>query len=221
MKYKLTGTYIIIFNFIIVQFSLTAPGQSSRSKAIAYLSELETEVVKELNLARRKPKQYARFITEMKPYYVGKLIKRPGQPMILTNEGVQAAEEAIRFLNRVKPQPLFYPSKGMSLAAEFHVKTQGPTGQTGHRGTDGSLPADRVSRFGKWLHIVGENIAYGRVSARDIVIGLIIDDGVPGRGHRETIFNPQFRIIGVACGGHAKYGDMCVITFAGGFREKR
>lgn len=108
----------------------------------------------------------------------------------------------------------------MSLAARDHVKEQGPTGATGHHGTEGSLPWDRINRYGTWANKTAENIAYGHSSARDIVIALIIDDGVRNRGHRKTIFDTSLRIIGVATGPHAKYGTMCVMTFAGGFLEK-
>jgi uncharacterized protein YkwD len=35
---------------------------------------------------------------------------------------------------------------------------------------------------------VGENISYGTTKPREIMIALAIDDGVPDRGHRTTIF---------------------------------
>lgn len=184
-------------------------------------SALENEIVQEINLARQNPKKYAFFLEQLKPYYVGRFIKRPDEPSILTEEGVSAVDEAIRFLKSAKPlAPLEY-SKGMSRAAMDHVRDQGRKGTLGHRGSDGSQPGDRVNRYGAWRWTVGENISYGRENARDIVMGLIIDDGVPGRGHRDNIFNSRYCFIGVACGQHKTFDVMCVITFAGEFVEKR
>lgn len=182
---------------------------------------LDKEIVGEINLARQNPKKYASFLEQLKPYYVGKFIKRPGEPTVMTEEGVSAVDEAIRFLKSVKPVATLKYSEGMSKAAMDHIRDQGQKGMLGHRGSDSSQPADRVNRYGTWQWIVGENISYGRDQARDIVIGLIIDDGIPSRGHRENIFNQSYHFVGVAYGDHKTFGAMSVITFAGGYVEKR
>lgn len=74
----------------------------------------------------------------------------------------------------------------------------------------------RIGRQVKWTGSIGENIAYGPNDGRDVVLRLIVDDGVPGRGHRANIFSPDFRLAGVACGPHPALRTVCVIDFAGG-----
>jgi uncharacterized protein YkwD len=66
-----------------------------------------------------------------------------------------------------------------------------------------------------------ENITYGRHSAREIVLALIVDDGVHGRGHRKNIFNPTYDVAGAAYGPHARFGSVCSIDFASGYAENR
>ena len=80
--------------------------------------------------------------------------------------------------------------------------------------------AGRMNRYGRWGVIWGENLSYGRSTARDIVLALIIDDGLPGRKHRKNIFNPAFSVAGAAYGAHARYRSVCSIEFAGAFAEQ-
>lgn len=185
-----------------------------------YLSSSEKAVVHEINLARTAPKNYASFLEQFKKYYHEKLIKLPNETPIITKEGVEALMEATRFLRSTKPVPLLNLSKGMSLGAKDHVKDLGLSGSSQHRGSDRSQPWDRVNRYGIWQKVIGENISLGHDRARNIVMSLIIDDGVPHRGHRKNIFNSDFRVIGVACGEHPNYKTVCIITLAGGYIER-
>ena len=190
--------------------SVDAPGD---------LSTLEQQVLSELNLARTHPRQYASHLLELRKHFEDRNLHRSGNVIIETREGVSAVDEAVRFLRSAKPLSPLKRSEGMSRGAGDHVREQGPAGMTGHDSADGKKPWDRVSRYGKWQRTIGENISYGSDDAGMVVMGLIIDDGVPDRGHRKNIFNPEFRVAGVACGPHAIYGTMCVMIFAGGFLE--
>jgi len=194
--------------------------KATEESDVPYLSRLEKEVVEECNLARTNPREYARLLGETRKFYSGRYMNIPGRVRIMTNEGVAAVDEAVRFLETVSPVPSLAPSKGMSAAAKDHVNDTGPRGAVGHSGTDGSSPMTRMNRHGRWQRTAGENLAYGHGVAREIVMQLIVDDGVPGRGHRRNIFNPAFRRIGVAYGPHGRYGHMCVQTFAGEYQEK-
>lgn len=195
-------------------------GQGAGAKTADGISDLEHRVVGELNQARAHPRQYAANLAALRKHFKGHELHRPGNVIIVTQEGVNAVDEAIAFLKSTKPLPALKLSRGMSRGARDHVNEQGPAGETGHDSMNGNKPWDRVSRYGIWQEIIGENISYGSDDAKMVVMGLIIDDGVPDRGHRKNIFNPRFRVAGVACGPHSSFRTMCVITFAGGYEEK-
>jgi uncharacterized protein YkwD len=193
-----------------------------------YLSPLEKEVLHEINLARTQPQTYMAFLAQLRPHFVGTTLQHPGDiapatgrgAALVTHEGVRAVEEAIAFLRTTAPLPPLTISRGMSLGARDHVKDQGPAGGVGHQGRDGSYSDMRVNRYGRWQGRSAENIAYGIASARGITMTFIIDDGVPGRGHRHNLFEPQSHVVGVACGSHRTWQIMCVLTFAAGYVER-
>jgi uncharacterized protein YkwD len=187
---------------------------------VDFLSDTEKDVIKEMNLARTNPPEYAAKLREYRKRYRGNLIMVPNGINMMTNEGVRACDEAIRFLETAKPLAPLKVSKGLSLAAKDHAKDQGPKGATGHDGSDGSSPFARMNHYGKWFGSAGENISYGKNTGEEIVFQLLIDDGVQGRGHRKNIFSGAFNVTGVGFGSHRKYNYMCVIDFAGGYAEK-
>lgn len=84
-------------------------------------------------------------------------MRLPDGRSFLTNEGVTALDEAIEFLKTLKPVTPLLVSKGLVLSAKLHLDDLQKSGGSGHRGTDGSKPEDRFSRFGIWQDSVGEN----------------------------------------------------------------
>lgn len=159
------------------------------------------DVLEEMNLARTNPQRYAQIIAAQE-----------GVNRLPVNK--RAIDETVAFLQKARPLPRLSFSNGLTLAARQHVVVQGSRGGTGHGGFN-----HRITKFGRFSGRAGENISYGHSNARSIVVQLIIDHGVPGKAHRKNIFSERFNVAGIACGGHARYGAMCVIDFAGGYQE--
>lgn len=190
------------------------------SPVSAFDHDFATQVLAEINLARTDPRAYAGFIREFRRRFRGKNYVLPGSTTrIQTSEGVSAVDEAIRFLSRSKPLPLLTWSEGLAAAAAELAEEQGDSGATGHIGKQSHGVRERIERHGKWERRIGENIGYGPEEPRNMVMQLIIDDGVPDRGHRKNTFSTGFATAGVACGPHPRFGSMCVVDFAGGFRD--
>jgi uncharacterized protein YkwD len=175
----------------------------------ARAADVDDAVLAEINFARAHPQDYAR-----------KLLLQPvsdwerSLAASSADRDAGAYAEAIAFLMRQTPLPPLQPDGHLAAAASEHVEAQGPAGQTGHEGTAGERFDQRLRRHGVEADILGENIAYGPARPSDVVRELIIDSGVPGRGHRRNIFYPAFGAAGVRCGPHKEYAVMCVMDFA-------
>lgn len=172
---------------------------------------LEDQVLERVNHVRQDPVAYAERLRRLRAHFRGNILYLPGYERgQITREGVDAVEEAIAFLELQQPLPPLTRAELLGLAARDHVVVQGALGTRGHFSPDGASPGDRVQRRGGG-RLVGEDISYGYADADEVVRQLVIDDGVPDRGHRELLFNRDLRYAGVGCGSHSAYGHMCVI----------
>jgi uncharacterized protein YkwD len=192
-----------------------------------YLSPAEKDVILEMNKVRADPKKYAElYIKPMLQYNWGgpfgvNSYLAPGETVYTsTNEGKNGVQSCINDLSRRQSMSPLLPARGLFLAAKDHANDTGPKGITGHTGSDGSSMGQRINRYGKWDGSTGENISYGHNSGRDIVVQLLIDDGVSNRGHRNNILNKSFKYAGAAIGSHSNFTYLCVIDYANEYVNK-
>lgn len=148
----------------------------------------------------------------------GDVIKREGQTNLRTNEGPRAVKEAIDYLQN-KAQKILEPlrwSDELSLAAKLHVEDVGPKGLLTHDSSSGSTVKERLQAYGKILNCYGENLSFHCPTATDVLQQLIVDDGVADRGHRDNVFNPEFKVMGCYTGEHRDYEKMTCMDLVGG-----
>ncbi len=201
--------------------SLASSSVAQAQSASQDWATIEREIVAEHSRVRQSPQSY---IPILEAYLAtmnsqGEIPDGCGQNCTLvTQEGRSAVEEAIAFL-RTQPAvgPLEY-SDAIASAAKSHAIDQ-RGGEVGHVGSDGSRSAQRLERFGVENSGSGENIDYGSTSAVDVLMSLIIDDGVADRGHRTNLFSPDWTAAGAGCGTHATYRTVCVVDYAKISRE--
>ena len=182
-------------------------------------SQLEQDVLAALNRVRANPAGLVPVLEELRTHFVGLRLDLPGRIPLQTVEGSAAVTEAIDVLKSTPPLPTFRRSDGLSLAARDHAADLGQSGRTGHKGADGSAPAERMNRHGRWQKASGEAIAFGDNPGEAVVAQLLIDDDVPNRGHRTLLLAPDYRVAGVSCAPHPTYGQVCVIDLAADFVE--
>lgn len=160
------------------------------------LSGPEGAVVGLLNEARTEPQGFAE--RYLKPR---------------SRESREAAE-CYREMARMRPREPLRVSEALVRAARDHAKQMGARGAVGHAGVDGSTLRTRIERHGQWSGSIAENIHYGSDEPLRIVLDLLIDEGVAGRGHRKNILDPAARWVGVGLARHRGYRFNCVMDFA-------
>ena len=107
-------------------------------------------------------------------------------------------------------------SEELALSAKEHVEDTGPKGLLTHEGSTGATVKERLQKHGKVVNCYGENLSFHCDQAVEVLQQLIVDDGVTDRGHRDNLFNKEFKIMGCFTGAHRDYEHMTCIDLAGG-----
>lgn len=177
--------------------------------SLLHAQSFEAAVLAELNQVRANPQAYAR---ELRREQIVR--SRYGEESeAAADEDPGAVDDAIEYLMRQRPLPPLAEDDRVAAAARDHATRQGPTGGVGH-GPAGSL-GRRLQGRGVYAGIEAESISYGQDTPGDVVRQLVVDAGVPSRGHRRDLLSGGFQAAGVGCGRHAEYGSMCVIDLVG------
>jgi len=190
-KLILTATRIVAI-FLLLLFPLLADTQAQ-----------EEEVLKLLNQVRTNPQG---FITLVQDY-----LKENN----LNNNSY--AKSLVADLKRCKKMGELQLSKPLTEVARSHANDMGKTGSVGHTSSDGTPFNERIRNKAKAKGMIAENCEYGHDTALDIVMALLIDDGIKSLGHRKNILEPKYRWVGIAIEPHKTYRTNCVMDFAESF----
>jgi len=186
---------------------------------ILNFDEIAKEIYHQHNILRTNPLSYVpKLENSLKYFKDGKIYSPPDEDPIKTIEGKDAVEDAINFLKNQKPLKKLILSEEISNACMDHIKDIGPKGMTAHEGSDGKNISERIEKYGEWDGEIAENLDFGFKKAENVILNLIIDDGVKERYQRSNMFYPEFRYIGIAVGTHKDYGVCVCIGYARNIR---
>jgi uncharacterized protein YkwD len=160
-----------------------------------FLKDDEKKVLLLTNLARADGPLFAETI--LKQYMVLKELKN--------NSYIRSL---VRDLKNARDLPMLIPEKDLYDVAREHATRAGIRDYQGHKG----FKKRYESVMDKYLE-VGENIYYGNYTAEEIVIQLLIDEGIEDLGHRKNLLNPRFNSLGVAIKPHKSFQYNCVMSF--------
>ena len=183
---------------------------------------IQRELFIELNNLRKNPKSYIPLIElEMKSLKKNNILKkRDSNLQIQTVEGKDAYIEAINFLQNQEGVPPVKEESRLNSAALDLVKDIGTRGVVSHQDQYGQYVSERIEKYCEWDYSASEVIEVSSKNPQDILISLIVDDGLKNRPDRMTLFNPAYNFVGISCGMHSEYEIVTVIVFTGSIRQK-
>ena len=185
------------------------------------IRSLTHEVAEEVSLLRVDPPAYSKFLEEhlAKDWVSDVLFRGSDGEQYTSVEGKAAVKEVIEVLKNTAPLSRMVPNQLLEKASADHTLDTFKNDLMGHIGSDNSKIEERIQRYGVWRGQCGENIDYGNSEARAIIMHLLIDDGVPDRGHRKNLLAAPFLMVGASLGPHPRYGVCCVMDFATGMAD--
>ncbi|MBR1715789.1 MAG: CAP domain-containing protein [Treponema sp.] len=178
------------------------------ARSVSGILDFEKDAILELNKARTNPKAYAAlYILPMKDTYKG-------------TEGNAALIECLSEMSKLDSLGTLNFAQGLYECAKEHADSSAAAGAFSHTRVDGTETFAAFGKYGTYSS-AGENIAAGQRTVRDVVVDLLIDDGIESRGHRKNILSSSFDSVGVGYSAqHTKYTTMWVFDFASNWVDK-
>jgi hypothetical protein len=158
----------------------------SASKAFSLLSKPEQESLYWLNYFRQNPRRF--WNTVMKEF----LLQFPEAKSNFTRSLEADIMKAPQSL------PLLAPDSGLVKMATAHAADlKKRNGVISHTSANGKSFVQRIQAAGRYS-CGAENIFNGSFNALESLIALLIDQGVPDKGHRLNLLDPKFQLVGIS-----------------------
>lgn len=162
---------------------------------IKYMSASEKEVIYILNMARMNPELFAKTVVKQYP-------DKAGQQYLSRNKYYKSL---LGSMSSMKMINLLYPDSACYVSASCHAISAGQSSYIGH---------DRKTKDCRQKeYYSGECCDYGRDKPIDIVMSLLIDEGVSSLGHRKICLG-NYKKLAVSIQPHKKYRTNAVLDFA-------
>jgi len=171
-------------------------GECNTAEKTAYLTKTEKDLIYILNLARKYPELFLN--TVVKKYPV-----RTGNTLLFRNKYYY--QSLLTRLQKTRSLPILQPDGKCYESAYCHAVTSGEKGYTGHNRQTRDCAAKQYYN--------GECADYGHKEALDILMSLLIDQGVPSLGHRDICLTGKYTLIGVSIQPHIYFNYNAVLDF--------
>lgn len=164
------------------------------AKNASFLTLAEKEVIYILNLARANPLLFAGTVIKKFP-------ETSGQGYLLNSAYYNSLLDTMK---KIKPLNLLQADYNCFISARCHALYTGATGYTGHERSTEECKTK--------TYFNAECCDYGNNKPLNIVMSLLIDEGVPSLGHRFACPG-LYKKIGVSIQTHQRYGHNAVLDF--------
>jgi len=167
------------------------------------MSDFNEDLIMEINLLRTNPKKYAKTISKYMNYFKGNLLCLPeSNAGIQTEEGIEAFKEAVDFLSKQEKLEPLKASKGLCrIAEDFIAIYQKPdSGELANKDME-----EIINKYGSFSGSFSRAMDFGGETPEMAIINLVVSDGDPSRGQRESLLSTEIQKVGVANGPHQTY----------------
>ena len=159
------------------------------------MNNREKEVIYILNVVRAYPQLFASSVLLIYP-------ERSENEQLLNDTFYYRS--LLNTLLNLSPGSLLLPNKNCYASAQCHSRQSGITGYVGHE--------RKKSDCIKKQYYNAECCDYGHDDALDIVLSLLIDEGVPSLGHRSACLG-DYEKLGVSIQMHKEWKYNAVLDF--------